>query len=157
MIIVVGVAGDIVVSTVRSYSKTQITNELEQNGNFLIQKLQRELRSADSVESVSSNELSFYRREDNGSRTLITYTVTSAAGIGLVTRAEGAGAPAEILTNNHAVTGVNVDPVASSFALAGSNPDVVEVNFTISQVGNPTIQFTQDFVVSTTIVVRGSY
>ena len=31
IIIVVGVTGDIILSLVRSYSKTQITNEIEQN------------------------------------------------------------------------------------------------------------------------------
>ena len=51
----VGVTSDILLSLIRSYSKTQVLNELEQQANFVGLKLEKEIRNADDAEIVPTS------------------------------------------------------------------------------------------------------
>lgn len=160
MIIVVGVTGDIVISIVRSYNKTQITNEIEQNANFVMTKLERELRYASSVLSVNDNggeNLTFTRRLPSGSFETIKYSINDN---GTISREiVGVDLFPVILINHSFPDGVEVIPVVSKFTneTVAGGPTVIKINLSFSQIGYQAVQFTQDIDLETTVVVRGSY
>lgn len=157
IIIVVGVSGDIIVSLVRSYSKTQITNEVEQNANFVMTKLEKELRNANSVASITSEELQFTRNLSAGGVETITYTIKPDGT--MVREVAGSGLGEVLLVNNSSPEGVYVIPGSSFFTdetvLGG--PTVVKINLSFRQIGNPVVQFTQNVSLESTVIVRGSY
>ena len=156
-IIVVGVTGDIVISLVRSYNKTQITNEVEQNANFIITKLEKELRNATSVSNLTATELEFVRGLPTGNSETITYTIKDDGTI--VREIGGSGLGEVLLVNNTPPGGVYLIPGTSVFtdgSFAGG-PTVVKINLSLRQIGDPTVQFTQNIDLESTIVVRGSY
>lgn len=163
IIIVVGVAGDIVITVVRSYNKTQITNEIEQNANFVINKLEKELRNATEVVSANSQSVVFVQTLDNGSTQNVTYSVVDASdefgaddGVYALAKTVNSGSPVA-LTNYNSPRGVTVDNGDTAFEQISSNPDTVKVTLTLRQIGNPTVQFTQSTTLEKTVVVRGSY
>ena len=51
----VGITSDILISLVRSYSKSQVINEIEQNANFVSQKLEKELRNAANIDAIDTD------------------------------------------------------------------------------------------------------
>lgn len=160
IIITVGVTGDIIISLVRSYNKTQITNEIEQNANFVMTKLEKELRNATSVDTatLTTNHLELTRRLETGGTEIIEYDMISSAEGGIVQRTINGGAA--ISLNNISATnpeGASLDIVLSSFTLAGTNPTVIDIVLRFTQVGNVPVQFAQDITLESTVVVRGSY
>lgn len=160
IIIVVGVTGDIVVSLVRSYNKTQITTEVEQNATFVMTKLERELRNAYEVTDIQPDSLTF-KREKTASAEVetITYSIEQASdGTNYIGRAVDGGAILAV-TNHFAPAGVNVDPVATMFhdVSPTTGPKVIKVELVMRQIGNPVVQFTQSTRLENTIIVRGSY
>jgi len=157
IIIVVGVTGDIIVSIVRSYSKTQITNEVEQKANFVITKLEKELRNASTVLNQTGTELQFTRRLNSGGYETITYDIVDD---GTITREiSGSGEGPVLLINNSDIAGVYLIPISSSFSdeTVAGGPTVIKINLSFRQIGNPAVQFTQKIDLETTVVVRGSY
>lgn len=163
IIIVVGVAGDIVVTVVRSYNKTQITNEVEQNANFVINKLEKELRNATEVVSVDAQSVVFVQTLSDGSTQNVTYSIVDASDefgaedeVYALAKTVGSGDPLA-LTNYNSPRGVTVNPGNTNFEPVSSNPDTVRIKLTLRQVGNPTVQFTQSTTLEKTVVVRGSY
>ncbi len=165
IIIVVGVTGDIVVTLVRSYSKTQITNEVEQNANFALTKIEKELKSATKVNTASGTRLEFVKRLPNGTSQTIEYTVEDAnglpegtAGVYYIARAVNGGSKVPV-TNYTSPAGVTILQSNTSFTnvSAATGPSVVKINLAMRQVGNPSVQFTQNVEVETTVVIRGSY
>ncbi len=165
IIIVVGVTGDIVVTLVRSYNKTQITTEVEQNANFALTKIEKELKSAARVNEASGTTLEFVKRLPSGSSQTIEYTVEDAdgladgvAGVYYIARSVDGGSKVPV-TNYTSPAGVTVDQGNTSFedVSGASGPKVVKISLSMRQVGNPAVQFTQDVEVETTVVVRGSY
>ena len=69
----IGVTGDILITVVRSYNKTNTLNELEQQANFLGLKLEKELRNASSIDpSSDTNTLIMV---SNG--TAVSYDITA--------------------------------------------------------------------------------
>lgn len=165
IIIVVGVTGDIVVTLVRSYNKTQITTEVEQNANFALTKIEKELKSASRVNEATGTTLEFVKRLDSGSSETIEYTVEDAdglpdgeAGVYYIARSVDGGSKVPV-TNYTSPAGVTIDQANTSFedVSAASGPEVVKIKLSMRQVGNPAVQFTQAVEVETTVVVRGSY
>lgn len=157
IIIVVGVTGDIVVSIVRSYNKTQITNEVEQNANFVMTKLEKELRNASTVLNQTNKELQFTRRTNTGGYETITYEINDT---GTITReVTGSGDGPLLLINDSTPDGVYLIPISSMFTdeTVSGGPTVIRINLSFRQIGNPAVQFTQDIDLETTVVVRGSY
>lgn len=149
IIITVGVSSDIVASLVRSYNKTQITNEIEQNANFVLAKMEKELKKASQVDGVSSNQITF-TVEEGGSPTQVTYNIAS----GYITRTVGSNTLR--LTDSDRVV---VDNTSSSFTRIGSPPpDVIRIYLKFNQSGSAAAKaFIGDVEVETTVVLRGSY
>lgn len=163
IIIVVGVAGDIVVTVVRSYNKTQITNEVEQNANFVINKLEKELRNAAEIVDADAQSVEFVQTLSSGTAQNVTYSIVDASDefganegvFALAREVESDGLVA--LTNYKAPIGVTVDQASTSFEKISDDPDTVKIVITLRQIGNPAVQFTQSTTIEKTVVVRGSY
>jgi prepilin-type N-terminal cleavage/methylation domain-containing protein len=165
IIIVVGVTGDIVISLVRSYTKTQITTEIEQNANFVMTKMLKELRNAEQLVSVSTEQLSFTQKKSTGVLETVVYSVEDAtslpgsvAGTYYIARAVDGGTKVA-LTNYTSPSGVNVVRGETVFTNISptSGPSVVKINLSMRQIGNPAVQFTQSTKLESTVVIRGSY
>lgn len=54
LVLTVGVSGDIIITLIRSYNKTQVMNEIEQSADFVLLKLEKELRSSEAVSSTNT-------------------------------------------------------------------------------------------------------
>ena len=164
MSIAVGVTGDILVSLIRSYNKSNVLNEIEQNANFVSQKLGKELRNATQIVRLNPagamppnigdkfNEIEFMDRDG----TSIVYKVTAG---GNITRSVGAGAD-ENLTINSPPNGVKASCPGGTncFTLIGLSPQVIKISIIIEQSGSPTSKVFQGSIdIEDTIVVRDTY
>jgi len=161
IIITVGVSGDIIVTLVRGYNKAKIVNEIETNANFVMMKLEKELRNGTHVDYVNGGSvgtcgrsINFVKLELDDSTLEVEYVIQAN---GSITR-EAAG-NTYTLTNADPVTGVMADLSApSQFCWISTNPDVVSINLVLRQTdvsGNAI--FTGDVELNSTIVVRGTY
>jgi len=169
MSLAVGVTGDILISLVRSYSKSQVINEIEQNANFVSQKLTKELRNAtqivrlnpvgDSPPNVSDsfNEIEF--TDHSGSNNII-YKVTAG---GVITRDNGDGNGDQNLTINNLASGIGVTVscrggLTACFTLIGDAPQVIQISLTFEQAGSPSSTiFKGEIIIEDTIVIRDTY
>jgi len=162
VIISAGVTSDIILTLVKSYNKTRISNEIEQNGNFLILRLERELRDAINIDTTQSSptKLVFTIVNSAGTQDTVTYEVKNVSGVGSVVRSTGSSPTEVLLTNNSSPEGVAVEVGDNSnpnFKLIGNSPTVVKLNFKMYQVGSTGTQFTGQTTIKDTIVVRGTY
>lgn len=166
VIISAGVTSDIILTLIRSYNKTRISNEIEQNGNFVILRLERELRDASNVDTTqsSSTKLVFTILNAAGAQDTVTYEVKNVSNgstnVGSIVRRTTSSPTDVLLTNNSSPEGIAVEVGNDSnpnFKLIGDNPTVVKINFKMYQVGAQGSQFTGQTVVRDTIVVRGTY
>lgn len=171
IIIVVGVSGDIIVSLVRSYNKTQIQNEIEQNLNFVLTKVENDLRNATAVTTPGStgqsgNTLVLERRDTSGTATeTITYEMSQANEFGgsssvwVLARTDSTSGTKYPLTNYRSPYGITFDLNTAAFANVSSvaGPQVIQITLTANQIGTPVAQFRSSKTVNSTIVVRGTY
>lgn len=154
MAIAVGVTGDILISLIRSYSKSQVINEIEQNSNFLAVKFTNELRNARRVISITGgSSITFEDREGIP----IIYTVQD----GVITRRYNSGAVMP-LTRTSVPYGVNVSCSGAGCFVAlpdlNNDPQVIQINIVITQSGNPASNlFTGEINIDDTIVIRNTY
>src|SRR4030066_1181905 len=158
MAISVGITSDILVTIIRSYNKSQVINEIEQNANFVSQKLTKELRNASRVDSPvypnASNTLQFLTK----SGVTIRYRVNSSSDFA-VSRDPGNGTYSA-RTQNISPGGVKVDCVSANacFKIIQDNPQVVKISIKMEQPGTPgTPIFTDIITIEDTIVIRDTY
>src|SRR3972149_8494162 len=168
----VGVTGDVITSLIRSYTKTQVQNEIEQNANFASFKLEKEVRNASYTTFPAANgggntTLRFVNRDGTN---LICYRVRTVSGVGILERGTSANLAVADCSNYSAVTnsanigGVNVTcnvivPGNNCFSVtqAAGGPFVVRVHLEFAQVGGGSAALTGNVVFDNTLVVRGSY
>jgi len=148
----VGITSDILVTVTKSYNKTQILNELEQQSNFASSRLLKELRNGLSVSipvavGTGSNILEFTQKTDS---IKIQYFVQN----GVLYRKLATSANVEALTNNAALEGVEVTCGTSCFKLSSINPYIVSYELIFKKPGDPT---GVSIIVKDTVVLRGSY
>ena len=149
----VGVTNDILVSLVRSYSKTQIKNEIEQQANFVGLKLERELRSAESVVPPTTppytNSLEILK--DGG--VSVTYEL-----VGDVMKVrDPTTSSAVALTSKDGVSGVSVTCGLSTgycFSVTGSDPQTVVMNIKLQAVKGNAKEYSE---IVNAITIRRSY
>lgn len=159
MVIAIGVTGDIVLTLIRSYTKTQVANDIEQNVNFVSLKMENELKNALDVVAVSPSNLCFSQR--NGTNTEeICYVVESVSGV-LSIRRYVNSLNGSLVTDNNSLSGVRVATCNLSnvcFQQLSDSPDVVRVRLQFFQASsNSNSSFTGDVSIDNTILVRGSY
>ncbi|KKS07178.1 hypothetical protein A3K01_01835 [candidate division WWE3 bacterium RIFOXYD1_FULL_43_17] len=150
----VGVTNDILVSLVRSYSKTQIKNEIEQQANFVGLKLERELRSAESVVPPTVPPYTSRLVILKGGGVSVTYEL-----VGDVLKVQNpTGSAAVALTSKDGVSGVSVTCGLSSgtacFSVTGSDPQTVVMNIKLQAVKGNAKEYSE---IVNAITIRKSY
>ncbi len=148
--VTVGVTSDILLSLVRSNTKTQVMNEIEQQVNFVSLKIEKELRDAKSAGVSEGTTLDFQIRDG----TDIIYTLAS----GVLTRKVGDGT-AQNLTSDINPGGVTVTCLGGScFSISGVNPQVVNVNMEFRQAQSTAgASYSGSAKIETSIVIRNTY
>lgn len=151
--VVISVSTDIIISVLSTYSKSQIQNEIEQNANFVTQKMEKELRTALNVVDISPDTEEIYIRDSLNRE--ISYVVRD----GVITRT--LDGESKIITNNDTLNGVHVDCNGSCFSLSNPStetPTVVRISLKFSQnLTQDKKPFVADMVIDTSVVVRSSY
>lgn len=149
-----GVTSDILISLVRSQTKSRVMNGIEQQANFVSLSIEKELRNAVSVRrphvSIGGSTIIIERR--NGEEVEISVNES-----GLITFTDPLHGGSYNLTDNTSPGGVNV---TGSFSLSdtGVFPVVVGYNlvFTSSDMtGN--VPSSETYTISNTVVVRSTY
>lgn len=159
----VGVTSDILLSLIRSYNKSQVTNEVEQNSNFISQKLTKELRNAKMINSIIKDNVTisavapafgegivFTDRDNNQ----ITYRING----GIVSRTFGIGGTASSL-NVNAIGGVSASCGSSGcFQILQDAPQVVQISLSMAQGGSSGSKIFEGLIkIEDTIVIRDTY
>ena len=157
----VGVTGDILVTLIRGYNKSKVITEIEQNANFVSQKLNKELRNATQIDQLdpagaspplqgeTGDEITFIDRDG----ILINYKVEN----GIMTRNYDGGGDSA-LTLNSPPNGVTVSCPTTCFTLLEDSPQVVQISLRIEQAGSPsTVVFKGDISIEDTVVIRDTY
>jgi prepilin-type N-terminal cleavage/methylation domain-containing protein len=174
--ITAGVTGDIILSLVRSYNKTKITNEIEQGGNAALSKLEKELRVGTVLISPTpgncSATLSFDRTKTNDPTNSaddvdiqVDYEVIlSGANEGSLQRTEtppSGAASTSFVIDSTIPGGVRLDISSGSTtfcALNQSDPYVVQTTVNLLQVATTGgISFQGSVPLEQVIVLRGTY
>ena len=154
----IGVSSDIVLTLIKSYGKSQTNNEVEQNADFVMNRIQRDLfANAVSVTEISSNKLTFtnknggiysYKVSSNGTSFQVYYTVNSVD---------------YLLTNDDPINGIKLvdcgsSPCFTQLNSLGVSPYVIKIKFEFVP-GNVSAvpSASGNTIVETTQVVRSTY
>lgn len=142
MLVVVAIVGvvatistQIVISLIRSNNKTNVQNEVRQNGSFVLDKMEREIRNSLNA-TVTIGEFiagEYLLRLSQSDGSVIAYWCMPANATypnGYINRQLGVN-PVGSLLNNNTTTGVRVSSCSLS-TLAGP-PVLVTINFTLTQ------------------------
>lgn len=147
----IGVTGDIILTLVRSYTRTQIETEVEQNANFIFQKIEKELRGAERIDSVTlgGTQLDFTYKDTSDIDVPVTYLVTN----GEVRRTEAGNT--DILSVNSGVDQITVScGTGTCFTLIQNDPDIIQMHFEFAPT-NTTIS--HPLIIENTVIVRKTY
>ncbi|RJR27396.1 type II secretion system protein [candidate division WWE3 bacterium] len=158
----VGVTGDILVSLVRSFNKSTLINELEQQANFLGLKLEKELRNASNV--VVTNGGTRISFEDPSTNITICYNVannniyrTTTTGA-CVWSTSNANALVATPLVGQTVGGVHMACNPTCFIVTTGTPQVVDIALVFRQAqATPSPTFEGEVQIINTIVIRNSY
>ena len=149
--ITVGVTSDILISLVRTNTKTQVLNEIEQQANFVSLKIEKELRDARlvtaPVEGTPGNTLTFQTKDGVD----VTYTLDGNS----IRRT--IGGVTNILTSNSSPGGVSVNCSGGCFSVDGS-PQVVKIDMTFNQAQDEAgVSYSGSAKIQSSIVIRSTY
>ncbi len=159
----VGVTGDIILSLIRSYSKTQSTTDVERAANFAVGKLEKEFKNAVSVTPFNnSTSLSFETKDSDGTTRSVTYEVLTGASCGLtgtkrcMKRTVDAGSPT-FLTDTSETNIVCTGPSSSCFDELLDNPSTLQLFLRFTKMNNTTGVFSGSVDINTTVIAKGTY
>ena len=133
----IGVTNDILVSLVRSYNKTQIKNEVEQQANFVGLKLERELRSATGTTSTGYTNTLTISKEGSVS---VTYKLN----VNKLQVETPTGSTAVDLTSSFGAGGVSVSCMltgSTCFSVVGTTPQTVKMHIRFAPVSGNTGEY----------------
>lgn len=151
--VAVGVTSDILLSVTKSYNRTQINNELEQQANFITTRLNKDLRN--SQEAVSSDDGKSLTLTIRDQSTTVSYTLDSSAGVLKSSLMEGTTMkyPSSPLTSGAGKEGVKISCDGTCFSVSTSTPRIVTYSFIIKSFYN------ENYLIKAkdTIVLRGTY
>lgn len=168
MAISFGVTSDILVTLMRSFNKTTVINEIEQQAGVVSLMIEKEIKNAAVVSNPSgdTNRLQF---EDTLGR-IATYQFEVYSGIGSLYRYPSWGNISTVANrrrflltgspalNASTVGGVNVSCLGPCFSVNVGRPSVVQINFVFSQAqANPNSSYSGRVEIHNTIVVRNTY
>ncbi len=160
--IAVGVTSDVLINLVRSYNKSQVSHEVEQNANFVGQKLVKELRNATVITDLDLGDLTPLQQGDHYNEVTfldsagneIIYSVLG----GIIFRNSGSGD--EELTENNPPYGIDAacPNTDDCFTLLSANPQVLRISIIMTQAGTPgNRSFEGEINIEDTIVIRNTY
>ncbi len=151
--ITAGISGDIILSLVRSFTKTQITNDIEQAGSFVISKMEKEMRSATSITGGGNcaSSITFVKDNSTGGADTITYSLNN----GSMFRSLNGGTSVALLDQN--LANVRVENGNDIFCDIQDNPDVVRIRLVLEQASGAGVSVESKVVLEQTIVMRGTY
>lgn len=150
----IGLTGDMLLSLIRSNTKTQVMNEIEQQANFVTLKLEKELRDALEAETPDGNTLTIKLR----SNSYVSYQLSGSILQRKMGVASDVNLPWVPLTSDASPGGVAVSCNPTCFQIIGTNPQVVktDLKFDQAQAGaGPT--YKGDVIINSSIVIRSSY
>jgi len=161
----VGVTNDVLISLIRTNSKTQIINEIEQQANFVSLKIEKELRNARNA-TVTENGLRLSFETRGGDE--IEYKVYNADSGGIITRIENSGIEYDLTWDGEEGSGAGLGgvlvtcPVSGSdpicFSVTGTSPQIVSISMTFSQSQTTSIaSFSGSVDINNSIVIRNTY
>ncbi|MBI3384757.1 type II secretion system protein [Candidatus Gottesmanbacteria bacterium] len=111
----------------RGNSKTAVTTEIKQNGNYALDIISYFIRNALSIDNCSASSLSL-RQWDNSIVTFLLLPQVDAVSSRLNARI---ASNSSVLTNADATNGVSVSGL--SFTCTNTSPPVVSIGFQVSQ------------------------
>ncbi len=159
----VGVTGDIILSLVRSYAKTQATNELERSTNFVVSKIEKEFKNATSVNFINNDKVEFTTKLlDSSLPIVVKYELATCTAnsqpVQCIKRSVDGGTPVEVTDADS----VRVSCVTSSCftnANPASTPSALTLNmrFEKNNGASTSSAFSGEVVIKTTIVAKGTY
>jgi len=168
MAISFGVTSDILVTLMRSFNKTTVITEIEQQAGVVTQMIEKEIKNAAVVTNPGgdTNILEFEDTLGNVSRyhyqvynligTLYRYPATT--NINNVPRRQLYAITGNPGLTSGLVGGVHVTCNGPCFTVNVGRPSVVQVNFTFRQAQSAANNsYTGNVVISNTIVVRNTY
>ncbi|MBI4091266.1 prepilin-type N-terminal cleavage/methylation domain-containing protein [candidate division WWE3 bacterium] len=138
VLISVGVAGDLIISIIRSYNKTRVLNEIEQNGNYALAKVVFDLRNAKAITGLGDcpSLSTGFTLTDQSSKSIV-YSIDQVNGTGGLSctstctwalRRNYDSVGAEAITNYDLTEGVSLDMPESGFCLASNSPNPLAVD-----------------------------
>ena len=167
MAISFGVTSDILVTLMRSFNKTTVINEIEQQAGVVSLMMEKEIKNAAVVTSPNSSTIQFEDTLGTG----VTYIYENYSGIGTLYRYPTATGNISNVTNRrrYAITGnpglttglvggVNVSCPSGCFTIDPGRPTVVQINLVFQQAqANPGSSYSGRVEIHNTIVVRNTY
>jgi prepilin-type N-terminal cleavage/methylation domain-containing protein len=148
-----GVSSDIILSLVKTYTKTQIANEVEQNANFAVLKMEKELKRANIISAPAVGA---------GGATTITFVKSDGTSDTFNLSGGVLQQGTNAITNNDPIGGVTVSCGATGvgncanpacFSVLSSNPYTVGINLKFARTSTTETAAN----ICTTLVLRGSY
>jgi type II secretory pathway pseudopilin PulG len=155
-----GVTSDILISLVRSQTKTMVLNSVEQQANFASLKLEKELRNATGV-TMSGSDLVITKRN---SINPVTYSLVTNTRVLNRTEMGPGTLPLNDVSNPGGVgveCGFQIPNPLPCFTVTGTSPTVVSIALrfgpVLSTAGNLIPVNTGTVDINSTIVVRSTY
>lgn len=151
----VGLTSDMLLSLIRSNTKTQVINEIEQQANFVALKLEKELRDALDVTTVGSTRLNITLR----SNSQVSYRLNTTTPPYYLQRDVSNPDVWVRLTDNSIPGGVRVTcPSGVCFSILGSNPKAVVTTMDFEQAQSSAgMSYSGKVEIRSTITIRGDY
>lgn len=149
----VGITGDILISVTKSYNRTQVTNEVEQQANFVSSKITKELKDAYTIDTASTNSTQIVLKTKTGTDSVKYYLNTTE---GKLYRQVGTTTAVPITSSVTKIEGVRVQCGADGcFKVLSTAPYIVKYSFIFDKGSSATLNST--FTISDTVVLRGAY
>lgn len=157
MAVLTGVGADLFINSLKAYQKSQIMNQLSQNGNYVMSTILNNARNAKEISLEGTNRLTI----TDPSQITTIFTITSETigekTVGVIKKK--VGETEEIITNYNAATGVDIVTSDSSFSLSTDTPKTLTVTLKIQQAPLTPLNRAYDTTVTLTnsVIIRGEY
>ena len=153
--VIAGISGDMVISSIRSYNKSQVLNTITQNGNYALGVLRDDIQNAKSLTCNNSYQMTLTNRDGaNVKYTLAPTNCTGANVNGSLTRNINTGASSTVHVWDN-----DPSPTGSASSGFSCNGNLVSVTLVLGQacIGGSRMDTTATTVLKSSVVVRGGY
>jgi len=160
MAVLTGVGADLFVNSLKAYQKSQIMNQLSQNGNYTMSTILNIARNAKEV-IITDNGKTLEIKEQSSTSTYFKIKASPQdQRVGIITKKVGEGTE-ETITNSNPSSGIDIDTGASSFEVTGGDgtPQTLTVTLRISQAPDTPINraYETSITLTNSVIIRGEY